>query len=106
MVSPTRLAMRVVALRGKVEVEHDEAISTMAAAIEITTADGKVHRLSQAAARGSDVNPLDDAGLEEKLRNSAASWDPRFDAEPLIAAIWRLDESADVSAIMSLAVPS
>ena len=96
---------RVLALRSKVEVARDEAFSTIAAAVEITTADGNVHELSQAAARGSDVNPLDDAGLEEKLRTVAAGRDPRFDAAPLIAAIWTLDESADVSALMSLAVP-
>ena len=72
---------------------------------KITTADGKVHRLSQAAARGSDVNPLDDAGLEEKLRTSAAAWDAGFDATSLISAVWALDRDADVPALMSLAVP-
>ena len=69
---------RVQALRSKVEVQRDPAFSTIAAAVEITTADGKIHKLSQAAARGSDVNPLDDADLEEKLRTVAAGWDPRL----------------------------
>ncbi|HTB02393.1 MAG TPA: MmgE/PrpD family protein [Bradyrhizobium sp.] len=96
---------KVRALRGKVTVERDEAFSTIAAAVEITTADGKVHRLSQAAARGSDVNPLDDTGLEEKLRTSAAAWDAGFDATSLISAVWALDRDADVPALMSLAVP-
>jgi len=54
----------VLALRSKVEVVSDCAFSTIAAAVEITTADGKTHRLSQQAARGSDVNPIDDADLE------------------------------------------
>ena len=96
---------RVLALRKKVEVLRDEAFSTIAAAVEITTADGTIHKLSQPAARGSDVNPMSDADIEAKLRTSAADWDQRYDIEPLIAAIWSLDGSADVSGLASLAVP-
>jgi 2-methylcitrate dehydratase PrpD len=96
---------KVQALRSKVEVLRDPTFSTIAAAVEITTADGKVHKLSQAAARGSDVNPLSDADLEQKLRTVAASWNPGYDTKPLISAIWALDESADVSKLASLAVP-
>jgi 2-methylcitrate dehydratase PrpD len=95
----------VLALRSKVEVVSDSAFSTIAAVVEITTADGKTHRLSQQAARGSDVNPLDDADLEQKLRTAAADWEPRQDVTPLIDAIWALDKSADVSKLASLAVP-
>src|SRR5471032_2180160 len=51
---------RVLALRGKVEVLRDDVFSTISAAVEITTADGKTHQMSQAAARGSDVNPMSD----------------------------------------------
>jgi len=96
---------RVLALRGKVEVERDDAFPTIAAAVEIATADGTVHKLSQAAARGSDVNPMSDHDLEQKLRTAAAGWDPRYDATPLIAAIWALDASKDVVALAKLAVP-
>jgi 2-methylcitrate dehydratase PrpD len=96
---------KVRALRGKVVVERDDSFSTIAAAVEITTADGAVHKLSQAAARGSDVNPMSDADLEGKLRTVAAGWEPRYDAGPLIDAIWALDRSTDVSGLMSLAVP-
>ena len=70
-----------------------------------TTADGKIHQMSQAAARGSDVNPLADSDLEEKLRTVAAGWDPGYDTRPLIDAIWALEQSADVSKLASLAVP-
>jgi 2-methylcitrate dehydratase PrpD len=95
----------VSALRGKIEVLRDEAFSTIAAAVEITTADGTVHRLSQSAARGSDVNPMSDRDLEKKLRTAAASWNPRGDVTPLIDAIWELDHSGDVSRLASLAIP-
>jgi 2-methylcitrate dehydratase PrpD len=96
---------KVQALRGKVEVLRDSAFSTIAAAVEITTIDGTIHKLSQAAARGSDANPMSDADLEEKLRIAAAGWDRGYDAAPLIAAIWALDISADVSRLAWLAVP-
>jgi 2-methylcitrate dehydratase PrpD len=95
----------VLALRGKVEVQRDDAFSTIAAAVEITTSDGTVHKMSQAAARGSDINPMSDADLEQKLRTTAAAWDPRYDATPLISAIWALDRNADVSTLAKLAVP-
>ena len=95
---------RVSALRRKVEVVRDPSFSTIAAAVEIT-AEGKVHDLSQSAARGSDANPLSDRDLEQKLRTVAASWNPRHDVQPLIDAVWSLEESADVSGLASLAAP-
>jgi 2-methylcitrate dehydratase PrpD len=95
---------RVLALRRNVEVVRDPSFSTVAAAVEIT-ADGKVHQLSQSAARGSDVNPLSDQDLEQKLRTVAASWDARRNIQPLIDAVWSLEKSADVSGLASLAVP-
>jgi 2-methylcitrate dehydratase PrpD len=95
----------VVKLRDKVTVLRDDSFPTIAAAVEITTADGKVHQSAQAAARGSDVNPLSDHDLEDKLRMLAAGWDPHWDATPLIDAIWTLDKAADASKLASLAVP-
>jgi len=95
---------RVLALRGKVEVVRDAGYSTIAAGVEITTADGVTHRLEQQAARGSDANPLSDKDLEDKLRTVAASWNPRHDIAPLIDAVWSLDKSADVSGLVGMAV--
>jgi 2-methylcitrate dehydratase PrpD len=96
---------RVLALRRKVEVLRDSAFSTIAAAVEIATADGRTHKLSQAAARGSDVNPMSDRDLEAKLHVAATGWDSRHNIAPLIDAIWTLDKRADVSKLASLAVP-
>ena len=96
---------RVQTLRNKVEVLRDEAFSTIAASVEITTGDGKTHPLTQAAARGSDVNPMSDRDLERKLRTAAAGWNEEYDVKPLIDAIWWLDESADFSRLAALAVP-
>jgi 2-methylcitrate dehydratase PrpD len=95
----------VAALRSKVEVTRDESFATVAAAVEIITADGKLHKLSQTAARGSELNPMSDRDLEDKLRNAAAGWNPRHDIAPLIDAIWDLDNSEDSSRLAALAVP-
>jgi 2-methylcitrate dehydratase PrpD len=96
---------RVLALRRVVAVERDPSFSTIAAAVDITTADGEIHRLSQTAARGSDANPISDRDLEQKLRASAAAWNPRHDPQPLIDAIWSLDQSGDVAGLAAHAVP-
>jgi 2-methylcitrate dehydratase PrpD len=95
----------VLKLRSKVEVLRDEGFSTVSAAVEITTADGRTHELVQMAARGSDVNPLSDRDLEDKLRAAAAGWNPGYDVTPLIDAIWALDNSSDVSKLAALTVP-
>jgi 2-methylcitrate dehydratase PrpD len=96
---------RVQALRRKVSVAGDAGIATVAAKVDITTADGAVHKLTQSAARGSDDNPMSDRDLEEKLRDAAAGWNPRHDIAPLIEAIWRVDQSDDVSKLAAMTVP-
>ena len=95
----------VAALRGKVEVTRDASFATVAAAVEIVTTDGKPHRLSQTAARGSDLNPMTDQDLEDKPRTAAAGWNPRHDIAPLIDTIWELDKAEDISRLAALTVP-
>ncbi len=95
----------VVALRGKVEVVRDVSLPNTAAAVAIVAADGKIHNLSQPAARGSDANPMTDTALEDKLRAAATGWNPRHDVEPLIDTIWQLDECGDVAKLAALTVP-
>ena len=92
-------------LRSKVEVLREDGFSTIAAAVEITTSDGRTHNLAQPAARGSDVNPLSDNNLESKLQTAAREWNPQYDVTPLIDAIWALDHSANVAKLAALAVP-
>ena len=100
-----RESSRVLNLRNKVEVVRDDRLSTVAAAVEITTADGKTFKLEQPAARGSDANPLSDRDLEEKLRAAALLRDPHYDTAPVINAIWNVQTSADVAELILLAVP-
>ena len=84
---------------------RDPTFSTVAAAVDLWTADGRQHRLSQTAARGSEHNPVSDGDLEEKFRIIAAEWRAGYDPQPLIDAIWALDRCEDVAAIAALTVP-
>ncbi len=95
----------VLALRGKVEVLRDPAIPTVAAEVDLWTTDGRQHRLSQTAARGSETNPLSDRDLEDKLRIIASDWRAGYDPQPLIDAVWSLDRCDDVSTLPTLTVP-
>jgi 2-methylcitrate dehydratase PrpD len=95
----------VVALRGKVTVKRDESFATTAAAVDIATADGKLHKLHQRAARGSDDNPMTDRDLEDKLREAATHAIPRNDVAALIEAIWTLDACPDIASLPALTVP-
>jgi 2-methylcitrate dehydratase PrpD len=94
---------KVRALRQHVVLESDDSIPTVAAHVRLTLADGTTRELRQNAARGSDANPLGDADLEAKLRLAARDWNPAFDVEPLIAAIWSLERSEDVSGLAAMA---
>jgi 2-methylcitrate dehydratase PrpD len=95
----------VIEMRRRISVVRDPAIATAAAEIELTTKDGKTHRLSTPAARGSPSNPLSDGALEDKLRAAADGWQPGYDCRPLIEAIWALDRSADAASVLALTVP-
>lgn len=96
---------QVATLRGGVHVVRDDKFPTTSAAVDITTADGKVHKVAQHAARGSADNPMSDAELEAKLRMAAKNAIPGHDIAPLIAAIWQLDQAEDISGLAPLTVP-
>jgi 2-methylcitrate dehydratase PrpD len=97
---------KILVLRAKVSVVRDASISTIAAKVDVTTADGKTYHLSQPAARGSEANPMSDADLEQKLCEAASAWNPRHDIAPLIDALWHLDATEDASKLAALTVPA
>ena len=80
-------------MRRSIEVAADPGLSTIAAEMDVATADGKSTALSTQAARGSAANPLKDAEIEDKLRAEAESWQPGHDIQPLIDAVWALDRA-------------
>jgi 2-methylcitrate dehydratase PrpD len=93
------------AMRQRIEVASDPAISTIAAEIDVWTADGKKHSVSTKAARGSTAYPLTDSDIERKLIDEARSWRSDHDIRPLIEAVWTLDKSGDVSTLAGMTVP-
>lgn len=95
----------VKAMRRRIEVTGDPAISTIAVEVDVFTSDGKKHSVSTQAARGSSANPLKDAEIERKLLDEARSWRPNHDVRPLIDAVWALDRSGDVSNLAAMTVP-
>jgi 2-methylcitrate dehydratase PrpD len=95
----------VKAMRGRISVAADPAISTIAVEVDFFTKDGRKQHMSTKAARGSSANPLKDAEIERKLREEARSWSPNHDIQPLIDAVWALDRSDDVSGLAALTTP-
>lgn len=95
-------ALDVLALRGKVSVHQEAGHSVDGARIEITLADGTVLDHVVMAARGSTGNPLSDAEISAKFRTLADHGCPGFDPEPLLAALWRLDEAPDAGHVIAL----
>jgi 2-methylcitrate dehydratase PrpD len=95
----------VSAMRRRIEVASDPAISTIAVEMDLWTSDGKKHHVSTRAARGSSANPLKDSEIEQKLLDEARSWRPAHDIKPLIDAVWALDKSDDVSTLAAMTVP-
>lgn len=96
---------KVKALRGRITVSADPAISTIAVQADFFTRDGRKQSMSTEAARGSAANPLKDKEIEQKLRDEAASWSAKHDIQKLIDAVWALDRSDDVGGLARLAVP-
>lgn len=96
-------ASDVLALRSKVSVVQEAGHSVDGARVEITLVDGTVLDHVVRAARGSTDNPLPDAEISEKFRVLAAYGCPGFDPEPLLAALWRLDEAPDAGRVIAMA---
>jgi 2-methylcitrate dehydratase PrpD len=95
----------VLALRRTIEVVRDPAIPVAAAAVDLCTSDGQQHRLSVSAARGSAANPMSDRDLEDKLRAIAQDWRPGYDVQPLIDAVWVLEQCEDVASVLAMTAP-
>ena len=95
----------VAAMRRRIDVAGDPAISTIAVEMDFLTADGKKHSVATRAARGSSSNPMKDKEIEDKLRAEAGRWQAGHDIRPLIDAVWALEKSSDVSNLTALTVP-
>jgi len=98
-------APEVRAFAERVEVAENPSIPVGAAQVRLELASGgqRVARIDDA--RGSPTKPLTDSEIEAKVRDLAAFGCPSLDVEPLIAAVWALDQAADAGAVMALTQP-
>ncbi|BBK34048.1 2-methylcitrate dehydratase PrpD [Stella humosa] len=93
----------VLALRDRVAVREAPGIPVEGARVEVLLASGETVVQVVEAARGSAARPLSDAELEAKFRTLAAYGCPGFDPDPLIAALWAIEDAPDAAAIIRLA---
>jgi 2-methylcitrate dehydratase PrpD len=94
----------VVALRSKVTVVDDPTMVVGTAKIAIDLGDGAIPLTIVDHARGSLERPLTDIELEQKLVTLAASGCPGLNVEPLIKAVWSIEDVGDVQDVMRHAV--
>jgi 2-methylcitrate dehydratase PrpD len=74
-----------------------------AAEVRIFLQSGQTLSRKVAVSRGSLAAPLSDRDLENKLRELAEYGRSRCAVQPLIDALWSLDQASDASAVMQLA---
>lgn len=90
----------IAAFRQKVTAEVDRSMPDGAARVAIRLKSGQVRSETVTSPRGSLSDPLSNAELEAKLRDGLRQGGSHWDGERLIEAIWRLDELADMSALL------
>lgn len=96
-------------LASKVEVTPDAELEALynekwASIIEVTLKDGRVLTARRDLPKGEPEHPLSDAELKEKFVSLASDCVPADRANAIWEAIFKLDETADVSALTRLLV--
>lgn len=84
----------------------DPSYSVESATVTLQLRDGRKLSRHVEAARGSSAMPLADADLEHKLRELCAWGGSGCEPQPLIDALWALDECEDAGALVALAAGS
>ncbi len=95
----------VVALRERVVAVVDPALAEDAARVRVRLKDGRVVERFVAHALGSLARPMTDGDLERKFRALCAPVLSGDAIESVLAACWRLEQSADAGALARLTVP-
>ncbi len=93
------------ALGAKVSFIDDDSYAVDAAGVTVRMAGGRHLSWKVDHARGSLACPLADADLERKLKDLVEYSEADCDPEPLIEAIWSLEDADDAGALMALAAP-
>lgn len=97
-------AARQTAAEGRPDIrfEDSEARAVDSVAVTAHLKDGRQLRRDIAHAAGSQVRPLTDAALEEKLTTAATRADYRGDVSALLDALWRIDKAPDAARIIHM----
>jgi 2-methylcitrate dehydratase PrpD len=96
---------RVVALRDRVIAVVDPALAEDAARVRIRLKGGRIVERFVAHALGSLARPMTDRDLENKFRTLCAHVLTEDTIDAVLAACWRLEQSADVGALARLTAP-
>ena len=96
-------APEVVSLRGLVSAYADEAYRRDEAHVTVVTHDGGVHEQHVHHAKGTRANPMSDDTLGEKFLANSVPILGEERARFLLAAIWRLEDQADINELFALA---
>jgi 2-methylcitrate dehydratase PrpD len=91
---------RTVAFRQRVSAERDDGMPVGAARVTVETARGATHTATVIHPRGSIEAPLSDDEIAAKVRALAHRGSPGCAADRVIELVWRLDEAADIGALM------
>lgn len=86
----------------KVRFVDDPRVPLAAARLRILRPNAPAITTTIEVARGSVDKPMTDKELEDKLREICRNIPDGYDPEPLIAAVWSLDETNDAGALMAL----
>jgi 2-methylcitrate dehydratase PrpD len=96
---------RVRTFRSRVRAKLAPDLPRGAARVEVRLVNGRSLDATVLHPRGSEEDPMSDSEIEAKVRDLARQSATGCDVGPLIDAIWRLDEAADVRSLMSLVRP-
>ena len=91
----------IVALRQKVRAELDTTLPDGATRVIVHLASGEVLSETVMAARGSLADPLSDLDIETKLRDGVRLGGSAWNADTIIADVWRLDQLVDLSSLLN-----
>lgn len=92
----------VCGLRGRIDAEGDAAIAQDQCEVSLSLDDGTTYTEFIEHATGSPDQPVTDAQLEAKFFALAGSVLPKARAQRLLEALWALDQTEDVAAVVAL----
>lgn len=96
---------QIVHLRNAIEVEQDEDLTAEAAKLVVTCASGRQSTEEIQVCKGSVANPMSDEDLHSKFFGQSRLVLTPSETSRLLDACWTIDESTDVTKLVSLAQP-